>query len=142
MTQTSDNIVELNEFNLSTNRIINSIIESSNRYEDLRGFLIHSWALEVNKKIRYYIDKDNNIKAFILLHLTDYDPLGYHTNPHVLDYIYTYPEYRKKGYAVGLIQYIVNEKLECTAFCDNNASVKLFEECGFDCVAGFVRVPH
>jgi hypothetical protein len=50
MTQTSDNIVELNEFNLSTNRRINSIIESSHRYEDLRGVLIHSWALEVNKK--------------------------------------------------------------------------------------------
>lgn len=71
---------------------------------------------------------NDNIKAFVLPHLTEFVPRRSQMKPYVTDYIYTYPEYRRQGFAKSLLDKIAEERRhECTAFCDNDISIKLFE---------------
>jgi len=120
---------------------ITHILKTTSVYNDLRGEYIHQWLQETNKKtLLSCVDSNDNINAFILFHLTDSDPLREHTKPYVIDYIYTYPEYRRRGLAKSLIDKITKErKYECTAFCDNDNSIKLFEKCGFMNFGGIMR---
>jgi len=120
---------------------ITHILKTTSVYNDLRGEYIHQWLQETNKKtLLSCVDSNDNITAFKIFHLTDFDPLREHTKPYVIDYIYTYPEYRRRGLAKSLIDKITKErKYECTAFCDNDNSIKLFEKCGFMNFGGIMR---
>lgn len=67
------------------------------------------------------LDDNERVKGFILLHLTDFDPFGERTKPYVIDYIYTYPKYRRRGLATSLIGVITEERnYGRTALCDND----------------------
>ena len=52
------------------------------------------------------LNADDDVVSFALLHKTDYDPYRKHKNPYVLDYIYTYTNYRNMGHAQSLINKI------------------------------------
>ena len=67
--------------------------------------------------------------CFAILHKTDFDQYNTQKNPHVLDYIYTYKNYRNNKHAQSLINEI-KKHYEFTAFCDNVISVRTFGRCG------------
>jgi GNAT superfamily N-acetyltransferase len=81
---------------------------------------------------------DNNIKAYVLflndeaitlalLSKMDFDPIGNHSKPVLINYIYTVEKYRRQKYASKLIEHIKNRE-EFSAHCDNDASELLFEK--------------
>ena len=113
---------------------INFILSDSYKYNDLEEEYLHQFLNERNKNsLLGCIDTDNKLKAFALVHLTDCDPLGEQSDPYVIDYIYTYPKFRRRGVASSLIDIIIkNRKYECTAFCNSDNSINLFKKCGFN----------
>ena len=72
----------------------------------------------------------NETKSFMLLHKLDFDPLGEHTEPHMIVYMYTFPEYRRKGFVNELLQY-VKQNLETTAAINGEISDRVFNTAGF-----------
>ena len=90
---------------------------------------ILGWLGEDNVKC-FLIQTDKSIMSFALLHKCDFDPLKTHTNPHVLDFVYTFPEYRRNGLAHKLLLH-VKETNNITAFCNNDKSELLFKKAGY-----------
>ena len=54
------------------------------------------------------LDSDDNVVCFAIIHKVDFDPLKKTKKTHILDYIYTYKQFRNKGYAQTLIHKIKN----------------------------------
>ena len=80
-------------------------------------------------KIMYLkLDSDDNVVCFVILHKTDFDPWKTQKKPHVLDYIYTYENYRNNKHAQSLINEI-KKRYEFTAFCMNDISCIVFNKC-------------
>ena len=75
---------------------------------DLNTRYLHLWMKEKDKnKIMFLkLDSDDNVVCFAIIHKIDFDPLKTQNKPHVLDYIYTYKQFRNKGYAQALINKI------------------------------------
>lgn len=67
--------------------------------------------------------KDNEPVSFALFSTMNYDPLGFHTRPKLINYIYTLD--KRKCYASRLIAF-AKQNWQFTAFCSNEESVKLF----------------
>jgi len=83
------------------------------------------------KKVKAYILlEDNIIKAFALLHKIDFDPYKKQYNPYIIDYIYTFEQYRNMGYCSKLLNHIKIDN-EIIAFCSNDISSNLFEKVGY-----------
>jgi hypothetical protein len=79
-------------------------------------------------KCKYYKIKENHkIVSFALLSKNDFDPLKQHTLPYTLNYIYTFPEYRHKGYALCILETIKYHD-EVTAFSE---CADLFKKAGY-----------
>ena len=74
------------------------------------------------------LNSDDDVVSFALLHKTDYDPYRKHKNPYVLDYIYTYTNYRNMGHAQSLIN-AIKQKHEFTALCSSDLSSLVFHKC-------------
>ena len=91
---------------------------------------LFQWMKEKDKtKIMYLkLDGNDNVACFAILHKTDFDQYNTQKNPHVLDYIYTYKNYRNNKHAQSLINEI-KKHYEFTAFCDNVISVRTFKQC-------------
>lgn len=99
--------------------------------------IVKEW-LETDDTKCYYVGDDDNIFSFVLIHGIDYDPYGKYDNPYVIDYVFTFPNYRRKGYAMQLLSYL-KSLFQVTAFCENLESEKLFKKanyshCGLDTV--------
>ena len=69
--------------------------------------------------------------SFALLHKMDFDPVSYHVNPILMDYIYTFNSYRNNGYASILIKKIKKNN-QVTAFCNSLQSEHLFAKNGYN----------
>ena len=83
---------------------------------------------EVFCVIKYHNTKPTCIAV---LHKIDFDPLHkFNKPPLLLDYIYTFPEYRRQNYAYKLIINLI-QKNKIIGFCCNDESIKLFVKCGF-----------
>jgi hypothetical protein len=80
-----------------------------------------------------HLDKNNNVVSFAIIHKCDFDPYKTHKIPYVLDYIYTYKQYRNMGYAQSLINK-TKQDYEFTAFCCSNLSYTVFEKCGVNMI--------
>lgn len=63
--------------------------------------------------------------AFALLSTMDFDPFKKHTRPKTLNFISTFPQYRRQGYAFKLLEHI-KERCQFMAVCSNDQSVNLF----------------
>lgn len=70
-----------------------------------------------------------NHKCYALLARTDTDPLGTHTRPYVLHYIYTDPTERGHGYASTLLRHIM-DAYQVTLF-PVEADGTFFQRAGF-----------
>ena len=57
------------------------------------------------------LNADDDVVSFALLHKTNYDPYGKHKNPYVLDYIYTYKNYRNMGHAESFINKVKKSRV-------------------------------
>ena len=108
-------------------------ILSTSQYDknnDLNAEYLFQWNKDKDKhKIMYLkLDENDNVACFAILHKTDFDQYNTQKNPHVLDYIYTYKNYRNNKHAQSLINEI-KKHYEFTAFCDNVISVRTFKQC-------------
>ena len=129
--QSNENTRALEEVDYTS--LINNILSDSYKYNDLQKEFLYQFLNERNKKsVVGCITADDNLKAFALVHITDYDPFGEQKEPYVIDYIYTYPKFRRTGVASSLLDIIINiRKYECTSFCNNDISINLFKNSGF-----------
>jgi GNAT superfamily N-acetyltransferase len=81
---------------------------------------------EVFCVIKYH---NTNPICIAVLHKIDFDPLHkFNKPPLLLDYIYTFPEYRRHNYAYKLIINLI-QKNKIIGFCCNDESIKLFVKC-------------
>ncbi|CAG9831341.1 unnamed protein product [Diabrotica balteata] len=94
---------------------------------NLDDILIDQW-IQNMKVTCYILYVSGEPASFVLLSKCDFDPLGHHDAPRVLDYIYTLPKYRRKGYAYKLMEH-VKKNNQFTAFCSNDESERLFLKC-------------
>lgn len=93
--------------------------------------LIDGWCANEKVKCYAWVGDDNTPKAFALLSKMTHDPLGRHSNPYVLDYIYTLPAFRRTSLASQLLEHIKNTD-ETTAFVDEaTASHLLFTRAAY-----------
>ena len=91
---------------------------------------VDRWLRE-SRTVKCYINRDDEtICSFALLSKMDYDPEKKHTNPCMLDFIYTAPKYRGSHRAYDLIMHL-KEREQMTAYCSNSMSENLFEKAGF-----------
>ena len=89
--------------------------------------IINRWDDETRDVKCYSLCEKDKIKNIVLLSKCDYDPEKKHSNPFILDYIYTFPEYRRNNLAYGMLLYI-KKKEQVSAFCDSKESEKLFKK--------------
>ena len=85
---------------------------------------------ETCKTIYFHLDDDYFITAFALIHKTDFDPFKRHRRPHVIDFIYTLQNHRRRGHARMMLQYI-KQHYETTAFVISDDGRSLFSTCDF-----------
>lgn len=90
---------------------------------------ITEWLDEKNIKIYLCYEKDI-IKSFVLLTKMDKDPLKKYNNPYHLNYVYTFEDFRKKGFAFYLISEIKKSE-EVTVFCSDDITQNLFKKAGY-----------
>ena len=90
---------------------------------------INQWLID--KKVKCYVlEKENTIMCFVLLSEMDYDPLKEYMKPFTLNFIYTFPEYRRNNLAYYLLNYI-KTKEQLTAFTSNDTSDQLFKKSNY-----------
>ena len=96
----------------------------------LTDMYIDQWLDEQNDVKCYVVCSDTTIRNLILLSKMDNDPLEIQSNPFMLNYIYTYPEYRKNGIAYRMLLYLKNKE-QMSAYTDNDISISLFKKAEF-----------
>ena len=90
---------------------------------------IKEWNDEKNIKL-YYLEEEDNILSFCLLSNMKHDPLKIHEFPCYINYIYTFENFRRKGYAYQLLLEI-KKREHTTIFCTDDISKNLFIKAGF-----------
>ena len=98
---------------------------------------INIWRSKKDKKIYLIKNEKNEISAFAILHKMDFDPLNIFKNPYLLDLIYVFEQYRRKGYALKILEKLKDNREELTMFCSNDSSINLFKKAGYDYVGGY-----
>lgn len=94
------------------------------------------WMQETNEVfciVKYVVAEDestNHVVCVALLHKLDFDPMHLHDKMVLLDYIFTVPEKRRKGFAFSMLKKL-KKKNKIIAFCSNDASVDLFKKSDF-----------
>ena len=124
ITNMTDDIISFNGF---TGCFL-SILSSATTCEDLVVSFLFQWVREKHVVMYLKLNADDDVVSFALLHKTDYDPYRKHKNPYVLDYIYTYKNYRNMGHAQSLINKI-KQNHEFTALCSSDLSSLVFQKC-------------
>ena len=124
ITNMTDDIISFNGF---TGCYI-SILASATTSEDLNKSFLFQWVKEKHVVMHLKLNADDDVVSFALLHKTDRDPYRKHKNPYVLDYIYTYTNYRNMGHAQSLINKI-KQKHEFKALCSSDLSSLVFHKC-------------
>lgn len=89
--------------------------------------IIERWLAETNNVKCFILYENETIKTFALLSKCDYDPLNTHTNPYILDFIYTFIPYRRNKLAYKLLLHM-KICTHITAFSSNDESFMLFQK--------------
>lgn len=90
---------------------------------------IKEWLEEKNVKI-YLLYEDENLKSFVLLTKISKDPEKIHKNSVYVNYVYTFNEFRKKGFALRLLNELKIIE-EMTVFCTDDITKNLFIKAQF-----------
>ena len=125
-----DNLIKVVKYNNDKSReIIRNIINdiTDDITDDLK--YVNQWFMD--KKVKCYVlEEDNKIKCFALLSKMDFDPMKEYNNPYTLNYIYTFPVYRRDNLAYNLLCNI-KEKEQLTAFTTDEVSDELFKKSNY-----------
>jgi hypothetical protein len=118
--------------NQNAKKYMEKILKNHNDLEPEFYNHVKRW-LEEPRDVKCYSlndsDHKENVGNIILLSKCDYDPQKYHTNPFLLDYIYTFVKYRRNNLAYKMLSYIKTKtKEQVTAFCSNEESEHLFKK--------------
>ena len=110
---------------------IKQLIRNKSGSEEFNDF-INIWLDHQTHVKCYILYEKSNITNICLLHKCDSDPLKQHSNPHVLDYLHTFAEYRRNNFAYNMLSY-VKSRDHITAFVnnDNYESERLFKKAGY-----------
>jgi len=116
--------------NENAKKFVRKLVKRSENIES--DFLnnINRWLNENNDVKCYALYGNDNIKVIILLSKCDYDPQKKHLNPFILDYIYTFLEYRRQKLAYRMLLHI-KSKEQITAFCSTDESEHLFRKADY-----------
>jgi hypothetical protein len=116
--------------NQNAKKYMNKILKNKTHLEPDFYDHVNRW-LDEPRNVKCYVlcDKDN-VKNIILLSKCDYDPQQKHNIPFILDYIYTFLEYRRNNFAYKMLLYI-KTKEQITAFCSNDESEQLFKRADY-----------
>ena len=90
---------------------------------------VKQWLAEKTIKL-YTHQRNTTILSFALLSKCDFDPLKEYDESWIINYVYTFPEYRRTGAAKEILKTL---KLynNASAFCCNIESEKLFVSAGY-----------
>ena len=109
--------------------------------------IVKQWINEDYKVKCYIITQNEIVKSFALLHNCDYDPMAWlsdsekkHTKPKIIDFIYTFSDYRRNNLAYKLLLHIKNYD-ETTVFCSSENSMELFEKADFKMIDINMPIP-
>lgn len=122
-------------------------VKTHHQFKDLLDLLyIQEWFAAPTTNVKLYLlyeskesnkneenkesEESNEILSFALLTLMKRDPMKTHTNPHYFNYIYTFEENRRKGYALELAKYL-KDLVEVTVFSTDDISSNLFEKANY-----------
>jgi hypothetical protein len=116
--------------NDNAKKYVKKIVKNKTELEKNFYNNINNW-LKETRDVKCYVlcDKDN-IVNIILLSKCDYDTQKKHSIPFILDYIYTFLEYRRNNFAYKMLLYI-KTKEQITAFCSNDESESLFKKADY-----------
>jgi hypothetical protein len=90
--------------------------------------IVLAWMQEESK---FAVRMTNIPNCYMLLHQTDYDPIGRSKYRTVIDYIHTFESVRRQGVAYGLLRSREASKLDLAAFAANDESYSLLDKAGF-----------
>ena len=111
--------------------IIKHIIKDKKQSDiDFDNIHVNRWLNEPRLVKCYVLYEYEIIKSVVLLSKCDYDPYKEYTKPFLLDYIYTFPEYRRNNVAYTMLLYI-KDKEQTTSFCSNTESENLFKKANY-----------
>lgn len=118
-------------FKILEDNLAKSFINDNESFENIRDLLYFTeWIDEKNVKL-YLLYEDDIIKSFALLSKMDKDPLKIHLNPYHLNYICTFENERRKGYAYNLSLEMKKEE-NITIFCMNEETINLFKKAEYN----------
>ena len=96
--------------NQNAKKYINRIIKNNTRLESEFYDNVNRWLDEPRDVKCYILSNKNNVINIILLSKCDYDPQKQHKIPYILDYIYTFTEYRRNNFAYKMLLYIKKKR--------------------------------
>ncbi len=109
--------------------------------------IVKQWINEDYNVKCYIITQNEIVKSFVLLHNCDYDQIGEfsdsekkHTKSKIIDFIYTFSDYRRNNLAYKLLLH-VKKYDETTAFCSSENSMELFEKADFKMIDINMPIP-
>ena len=108
-----------------------SIIATARTCQDLEMSYLFEWVKEKKPVMVLKLNANNDVVCFAVLHEVDFEPFRKHKKPFVMDYIYTYEQYRDTGHAQSLIN-AIKTKYQFTAFCNSELSELVFEKCNLN----------
>ena len=112
------------------NEIAKKFVCENEQFKELLEFLyVTEWLEEESVKLCLLYDSEI-LKSFVLLSKMDYDPLKTHRNPHHLNYIYTFEEFRRVGNACFIASELKNTE-NITVFCVDDMTQNLFKKAGY-----------
>lgn len=97
---------------------------------ELQCLFVDRWLEETRSVKCYLLVDEKKLFSIALLSKMDFDPENIHSEPFMLEYIYTFPEYRRQHFAYNILSYL-KKKEQMSACCTNKESGKLFETAEF-----------
>jgi len=101
--------------------------------EILDTSFIMEWLNEKNVKLYLYHNEnnENNLVSFAMFTNLNRDPLKVHSKPTYLNYVYTFPKYRRLGFATNFLLRL-KQLEEITIFSTDDITTNLCIKSGFN----------
>lgn len=113
------------------NQIAKSFVNTDTNFRNiLDDVYIKEWLEEKNVKI-YLLYENEKLKSFVLITKLTKDPEKKHKDPVYVNYVYTFPEFRKNGFALRLLNELKIIE-EMTVFCTDDNAKNLFIKAKFN----------
>lgn len=117
-----------------TNDIALNYVKTEDIFKEiLDTSFIMEWLNEKNVKIYLYHNEnnENNLVSFAMFTNLNRDPLKVHSKPTYLNYVYTFPKYRRLGFATNFLLRL-KQLEEITIFSTDDITTNLCIKSGFN----------